>query len=94
MQVYQVCHRLLKNTCPTLHQVRREVMHATVVRALTGQRLTVTGSGLSSRHLQADTTGIYRTLSQRRLGGTQGLSQVADEALKREKNPCVIVAAI
>jgi len=62
-------------------------MHATVVRALTGQRLTVTGSGrainsqtrhqhqikrvnrlLSSRHLQADTTGIYRTLSQRRLG--------------------------
>ena len=45
MQAQPVLHKLLMNTCSTIHKVRRQSLEANVLAALTGQRLTVTALG-------------------------------------------------
>lgn len=42
MQARQVLHKLLMNTCPTIHTTRRDSLQVNVMAALTGTRLTVT----------------------------------------------------
>ena len=45
MQAQQVLHKILINTCPEMHKVRRDAIQATVIAALTGRRLSVTDLG-------------------------------------------------
>jgi len=45
MQAQTVLHKLLMNTCPNIHKVRRQSLEANVLAALTGQCLTVTALG-------------------------------------------------
>lgn len=45
MQAQPVLHKLLMNTCTTMHKVRRLSLAANVLAALTGQSLTVTRLG-------------------------------------------------
>ena len=47
MQAPQVLHKLLKNTCPTMHQTRRKSLEAAILGAMLGRRLTVTDIGRS-----------------------------------------------
>lgn len=53
MQAQQVLHKLMLNTCPTMHKTRRESLEANVLAALTGRRLTVTDLG---RSIQSETS--------------------------------------
>lgn len=53
MQAQKVLHKLIQNTCPDMHQRRRTALEATVMAALTGQRLTVTDLG---RSIQSQTS--------------------------------------
>lgn len=45
MQAKKVLHKLLMNTCPTMHKIRRQSLETNVLAALMGQCLTVTGLG-------------------------------------------------
>ena len=45
MQAQQVLHKLLMNTCPIMHKVRRQSLEVNVLASLTGQCLTVTHLG-------------------------------------------------
>lgn len=47
MQAQQVLHKLIINTCTTMHKIRRQALEANVLAALTGRRLTVTDLGRS-----------------------------------------------
>lgn len=47
MQAQQVLHKLLMNTCPTMHKTRRDSLRVNVMAALSGTRLTVTDLGRS-----------------------------------------------
>lgn len=53
MQAEKVLHKLLQNTCSEMHQTRRHSLHANVMAALSGQRLTVTDLG---RAIQSETS--------------------------------------
>lgn len=53
MQAEKVLHKLIHNTCPDMHKVRRESLQVNVMAALTGQRLTVTDLG---RSIQSETS--------------------------------------
>jgi len=60
MQAKQVLHKIIINTCPNMHKMRRNALEANVLAALTGQRLTVTDLG---RSINSDTShkhGIKR----------------------------------
>ena len=45
MQVDQVLHKLIMNTCPNLHKLRQTALEENVFAALSGRRLTVTDLG-------------------------------------------------
>lgn len=47
MQAKQVLHKIMINTCPNMHKMRRNALEENVLAALTGQRLTVTDLGRS-----------------------------------------------
>lgn len=47
MQVQQVLHKILMNTCADMHKTRRTALETNILAALTGQRLTVTDLGRS-----------------------------------------------
>ena len=47
MQAKKVLHKLLQNTCGTMHTTRRQSLEAVVMAGLTGQCLTVTDLGRS-----------------------------------------------
>ncbi len=53
MQVDQVLHKLIMNTCPNLHKLRQTALEANVFAALSGRRLTVTDLG---RSIQSETS--------------------------------------
>ena len=53
MQAQQVLHKLIQNTCPTMHKTRRGALEANVLGALIGRRLTVTDLG---RSIQSQTS--------------------------------------
>jgi len=53
MQAQKVLHKLIKNTCLTMHKTRRESLEANVMASLTGRRLTVTDLG---RSIQSQTS--------------------------------------
>ena len=53
MQAQKVLHKLIHNTCTDMHQRRRTALEATIMAALTGQRLTVTDLG---RSIQSQTS--------------------------------------
>lgn len=60
MQAQTVLHKLLKNTCPTMHKMRREALETTVMAALIGRRLTVTDIGRSIRSQTSHKHNIKR----------------------------------
>ncbi len=70
MQAQPVLHKLMMDTCPTMHQTRRESLEANVLAALIGRRLTVTDLG---RSIRSDTSHKHnikradRLLSNRHL---------------------------
>ncbi|MBF8270380.1 MAG: transposase IS4 family protein, partial [Gammaproteobacteria bacterium] len=53
MQAQTVLHKLMMNTCPTMHQTRRDSLEANILAALIGRRLTVTDLG---RSIQSETS--------------------------------------
>lgn len=53
MQAKQVLHKIMMNTCPDMHKIRRDALEANVLSALSGRRLTVTDLG---RSIQSQTT--------------------------------------
>ena len=70
MQAQTVLHKLMKNTCPTMHQTRRAALEANILAALMGRRLTVTDLGRSIRSETSHKHNIKRAdrlLSNRHL---------------------------
>ena len=61
MQAEKVCHKLLMNTCPTMHNRRRGSLQANVMAALSGTRLTVTDLGRAIDSLAKPKHCIKRT---------------------------------
>ena len=45
MHATQVCHKIMNNACAWMHGLRREALNASILAAIKGQRLTVTGLG-------------------------------------------------
>jgi hypothetical protein len=76
MQAQQVLHKLLMNTCPTMHKTRRESLAANVLGALTGRRLTVTDIG---RSIQSGTSHKHNIKRADRLLSNAHLHQESME---------------
>ena len=47
MQVHEVLHKIIMDTCPNMHKTRRDTLEVNVLAALNGWRLTVTDLGRS-----------------------------------------------
>ena len=60
MQAKQVLHKIMINTCPNMHKMRRHALEENVLAALTGQRLTVTDLGRSIKSDTSHKHGIKR----------------------------------
>lgn len=60
MQAKQVLHKIMTNTCPNMHKMRRNALEENVLAALTGQRLTVTDLGRSIKSNTSHKHGIKR----------------------------------
>ena len=72
MQAQQVCHKLLKNSCPDMHKTRRTSLFANVMASLTGRRLTVTDLG---RAIQSTTSHKHNIKRADRLLSNSHLHQ-------------------
>lgn len=60
MQVKQVLHKIMINTCSNMHKTRSNALEVNVLAALTGQRLTVTDLGRSIKSDTSHKHGIKR----------------------------------
>lgn len=49
MHAQQVCHKIMNNACAWMHGSRRSSLNASILAAIRGQRLTVTGLGRAMR---------------------------------------------
>jgi len=76
MQAQQVLHKLIQNTCPTMHKTRRESLEANVLGALIGRRLTVTDLG---RSIQSQTSHKHNIKRADRLLSNTRLHQESIE---------------
>lgn len=96
MQAKQVLHKIMINTCPNMHKMRRNALEENVLAALKGQRLTVTDLG---RSINSDTSpkhGIKRAdrlLSNSHLHHeSTGIYQaLVQQIIGTQKRPIVLV---
>ncbi len=79
MQAQQVLHKLIKNTCPTMHKTRRGALEANVLSALIGRRLTVTDLG---RSIQSQTSHKHNIKRADRLLSNTHLHQESIEVYR------------
>lgn len=96
MQAQQVLHKLILNSCPDMHKIRRESLEANVMSALTGRRLTVTDLGRSIRSETCHKHNIKRAdrllsnshLHQERIGIYQALCH---QLIGSQTRPVVLI---
>lgn len=96
MQAVPVLHKLLKNTCPDMHQTRRASLFANVMASLTGRRLTVTDLGRSIQSTTSHKHNIKRAdrllsnshLHQERIGIYQALCH---QLIGSQTRPVVLI---
>lgn len=96
MQAQQVLHKIMMNSCPDMHKTRRSALEATVLSALTGQRLTVTDLGRSISSSTTQKHGIKRAdrlLSNQHLHHeTTGIYRAINhQLLGSQKRPVILV---
>jgi len=96
VQVQQVLHKIMMNTCPSMHKTRRAALEANVLAAITGRRLTVTDLGRSIQSTTSHKHAIKRAdrlLSNHHLiHETTGIYRAINHHLLGEqKHPVVLV---
>jgi len=96
MQAEQVLHKIITNTCPNMHKMRRHALEANVLAALTGQRLTVTDLGRSIKSNTSHKHGIKRAdrlLSNSHLHneGFDIYRALSHQIIGAQKRPVVLV---
>ena len=96
MQVQQVLHKIIMNTCPNMHKTRRDALEANVLAALNGRRLTVTDLG---RSIKSDTSHKHSIKRADRLLSNQHLHReffniyqaLCRQIVGTQKRPVVLV---
>ena len=96
MQAKQVCHKLLNDTCPIMHQTRRTALAVSVMAALSGTRFTVTDLGRSIDSLVEQKYCIKRAdrlLSNTHLHAERETiyAELVQQLIGNRKRPIIIV---